>query len=143
MSNPFDNPDYLKLLQTKKALEDYGKSEVLKYEKYRVSMFSQSLAEKVQENKDPQAEYNIDSFDEQARPLSIDVKTTADLNGTNPFELSIQEYRSMVRKKEQYQIYRVYAIHSTKPSFYKLKYPLDDVVDRYQKDILCALKPRG
>lgn len=60
MSNPFDNPDYLKLQQTKKALEDYGKSEVLKYEKYRVSMFSQSLAEKVQENKDPQAGYNID-----------------------------------------------------------------------------------
>ncbi len=140
MSDPFRNPDFLKIIETQKAVEEHGQKEVLEFEKNRVSRISEALVDKVKIVDDFTSGFSIVSFDDNVNQININVKTTTDVHGNNPFVLSMKEYLAMKNLKDKYYIYRVYDIHSTLPKFYKIRYPQSNNLDFYTKDFLCSLR---
>ena len=118
------NPDYVQLQKKLKILGNFGEEKALQYEKARVSEFSADYAKHVTRVDSDREGYDIRSFwldGKQIRELKLEVKTTTDSNGFNPFFMSANEFDVMNKSDKDYWLYRLFNIHSTRPSFYALR----------------------
>ncbi len=118
------NPDYIQLQRKLKILGNFGEEKALQFERDRVSKFAKDYAEQVIRVDNDREGYDIRSFwqdGKQIRELKLEVKTTTDANGINPFFMSANEFDVMKQSSKDYWLYRLFNIHSTRPSFYALK----------------------
>ena len=118
------NPDYIQLQRKLKILGNFGEEKALQFERDRVSKFAKDYAEQVIRVDNDREGYDIRSFwqdGKQIRELKLEVKTTTDANGINPFFMSANEFDVMKQSSKDYWLYRLFNMHSTRPSFYALK----------------------
>lgn len=113
----------------KKEIGDAGEELVINYEKIRLRALGKNdLADDVNGAKDGEG-YDIRSFNEDGKPLYIEVKTTRGSQDT-PFDLSLNEYLFAERHKTDYIIYRLYNYDEELNSadFYSISEPLNNLL---------------
>ena len=107
--------DYDKINRNKKDVGNRGENAVLEYEKRKLkSLGYDDLIEFVEKTNNDALGYDIDSFDENKKPLHIEVKTSnANSNNVMEFYITDNEFQRML-EDNSFCIYYVYGI-SNKP----------------------------
>ncbi|AIO17989.1 hypothetical protein KQ51_00085 [Candidatus Izimaplasma bacterium HR1] len=115
--------DIKKGLAAEKLVEAYEKN-------YLIMRGRKDLADKIKwvAKEADSYGYDILSFDEFGVEKYIEVKGTT-LGINNPFDVSRNEVETSIQKKDNYWVYRVYNLDTSKPLFYKLQGSLEEVLE--------------
>lgn len=114
-SNSSKNPDYIKLAENNKIIGNRGEKLVIEHEKEKLRKVNlEGLASKVKKVEYDWIGYDIDSFDIEGNPISIEVKSTTNKIGLTNFHISSNELEK-AHNIPNYRLYIVYDIKSEHP----------------------------
>ena len=136
------NPDYMQLREKLKILGNFGEEKALQYEKNRVKSFAPEYAGHVIKVDNDREGFDIRSYrldGKQIKELKIEVKTTTNSCGTNPFFMSSNEMNVMKMNGRDYWLYRLFNIHSTQPSFYAFRGNVEQMIKFEPSEYLCSI----
>ena len=137
------NPDYLELLERFKILGNFGEEKALQFERNRVAKFDKDLSKRVCKVPLDKEGYDIASFNKGIggiQDIKIEVKTTANSNGLTPFFMSANECKIMQENIKNYWLYRIFNVHSTVPSLFRIRENVYKHINLEPLNYLCHLK---
>lgn len=140
---PEGNPDYLELQERLKILGDFGEEKALQFERNRVAKFAPELVDRIQKVSLDKEGYDIDSFRKEGRNISkvkIEVKTTTNTTGLNPFFMSGNEYGVMDRSHDDYWLYRIFNVHSTNVSLFRITEKIREKINFIPDSYRCEFR---
>src|SRR6056297_1635018 len=107
--------DYIKLAEKNKIIGNRGEKLVIEHEKEKLRKVNlEGLASKVKKVEYDWIGYDIDSFDIEGNPISIEVKSTTNKIGLTNFHISSNELEK-AHNIPNYRLYIVYDIKSEHP----------------------------